>query len=102
LALNGRLPFFAKEAYLRLRELNANQRALPDFLIIGAMKCGTTSLFNYLCSHPRIIGSVPKEIFYFSGHTEGSELWYRRHFEAIHAPSFRFAGNRIGRKQCRA
>jgi hypothetical protein len=63
LALNGRLPPFAKEAFLRLREIDASQRALPDFLIIGAQKAGTSSLFNYLCSHP-----------------ERGERWYRRHF----------------------
>lgn len=80
LALNGRIPPFAKEAYLKLREINASQRALPDFLIIGAQKAGTTSLFNYLCQHPQVIGSVPKELFYFCSHPERGERWYRRHF----------------------
>ena len=37
-----------------------------DFLIIGAQKCGTTSLYNYLSYHPDIIGSKPKEVDYFS------------------------------------
>lgn len=80
LALNGRIPPAAKSFYLKLREYNADQRALPDFLIIGAQKSGTTSLFNYLCLHPRIVGSVPKEIFYFCSHPERGERWYRRHF----------------------
>jgi hypothetical protein len=30
-------------------------------LIIGAAKCGTTSLFSYLQSHPQICGSRVKE-----------------------------------------
>jgi hypothetical protein len=80
LALNGRLPPFAKEAYLKLREIDAGARALPDFLVLGAQKAGTTSLFNYLCLHPKVIGSVPKEIFYFCSHSEKDEFWYRRHF----------------------
>lgn len=80
LALRGHLPPVAKSAYLKLRELNAGSRALPDFLIIGSMKAGTTSLFNYLCQHPQVIGSVPKEIFYFCSHPERGERWYRRHF----------------------
>ena len=80
LAAAGRVPLFAKSAYLKLRELDAGARALPDFLVIGAMKAGTTSLFNYLCMHPRVIGSVPKEIFYFCSHPERGERWYRRHF----------------------
>lgn len=36
-------------------------------LIIGAMKCGTTSLFNYLAGHPEIAPSEPKEPNYFCG-----------------------------------
>lgn len=80
LALNGRIPPLAKEAYLKLREIDAGARALPDFLVLGAQKAGTTSLFNYLCLHPKVIGSLPKEIFYFCSHSEKDERWYRRHF----------------------
>jgi hypothetical protein len=29
---------------------------LPNTMIIGAMKCGTTSLFAYLVQHPNISG----------------------------------------------
>lgn len=40
---------------------------LPDFLIIGAMKAGTSSLFRYLSSHPEIVPSSVKETdFFFS------------------------------------
>ena len=39
----------------------------PDFFIIGAPKCGTTSLYEYLRPHPRIFMSWPKEPnYYFS------------------------------------
>ena len=38
----------------------------PTFFIIGAPKCGTTSLHHYLSSHPQITMSVPKEPHYFS------------------------------------
>lgn len=37
----------------------------PNFFIIGAPKCGTTSLANWLGGHPQIFMSVPKEIYYF-------------------------------------
>jgi len=37
----------------------------PDFLIIGAMKCGTTSLHDYLGKHPEIYTTNPKEIHFF-------------------------------------
>ncbi|MCH6257177.1 sulfotransferase domain-containing protein [Puniceicoccaceae bacterium K14] len=36
-------------------------------MIIGAMKCGTTSLYHYLESHPEICGAKTKEPEYFSG-----------------------------------
>jgi Sulfotransferase family len=46
--------------------------ALPNFLIIGAMKAGTTSLYHYLKQHPQIYMSSIKEPNFFS--LEGSNL----------------------------
>lgn len=76
----GLSPEWMKEVFLKSRELDAPWRALPDFLVIGAQKSGSTSLFNYLCLHPNVHGSFPKEIFYFSREFERGERWYRRHF----------------------
>jgi len=39
---------------------------LPNFLIIGAAKSGTTALYTYLKQHPEIFMSTPKELRYFS------------------------------------
>lgn len=39
---------------------------LPNFLIIGAAKSGTTSLNRYLSDHPQIYMSLQKELHYFS------------------------------------
>ena len=39
--------------------------ALPNVLIIGAMKCGTTSLHHYLDLHPEISMSEQKEVRFF-------------------------------------
>ena len=36
------------------RRLTSRLRALPDFLIIGAQRCGTTSTYSYLVQHPRV------------------------------------------------
>tara|TARA_B100000315_G_C14582063_1_gene591016 strand:+ start:2519 stop:3430 length:912 start_codon:yes stop_codon:yes gene_type:complete len=38
----------------------------PNFFIVGAPRCGTTSLYNYLSSHPNIFMSFPKEPGFFS------------------------------------
>lgn len=55
---------------------------LPDFLIIGAMKCGTTSLHDYLGKHPEIYTTTPKELHYFSdpNFQDRSFEWYKNHF----------------------
>jgi hypothetical protein len=37
----------------------------PGFLIIGAGKCGTSSLYHYLVGHPRVAPAYEKQIHYF-------------------------------------
>lgn len=58
-------------------------RMLPDFLICGAQRCGTTSLFRTLARHPDVISPfLHKGVHYFdtaSRYTRGPE-WYRGHF----------------------
>lgn len=39
---------------------------LPDFVIVGAPKCGTTTLYQYLLRHPGVFMSTPKEMSFFS------------------------------------
>jgi hypothetical protein len=58
----------------------AQQRTLPDFVIIGSQRCGTTSLFNYLTQHPGFRPSLPKEVNYFSLYHAKGLAWYRSHF----------------------
>ena len=41
-------------------------RVLPDFLIIGAKRCGTTSLFSHLPEHPSIIKSHHDNMGFFN------------------------------------
>lgn len=52
----------------------------PNALIIGAGKAGSTSLHNYLASHPNILGSKPKEVMYFTSKYENGSAWYESHF----------------------
>lgn len=58
---------------------------LPDFLILGPMKAGTTSLFGWLGKHPRCRLPDVKEIMFFRFDERwGKGLeWYGRHFEGI-------------------
>lgn len=55
-------------------------RSLPDFLIAGTQKGGTTALFAYLMQHPSIGGPARKEIRYFDRNAGRSITWYRGHF----------------------
>jgi hypothetical protein len=55
---------------------------LPDFQIIGAQKSGTSSLYRYLCSHPRVYGRYRKELQYYSKYRDKGLGWYRQHFPA--------------------
>jgi len=41
-------------------------QGFPDFFIIGAPRCGTTSLSRYLMRHPQVCFSRPKETHYFA------------------------------------
>lgn len=55
-------------------------RVLPNFLVIGAMKGGTTSLFQYLAGHPQVHPPFRKEIKFFDLHYGQGLDWYRAHF----------------------
>lgn len=68
------------EARLRLRARLDPARPLPDFLIIGAMRSGTSSMYKYLEQHPAVISSLLKETEYFAASYRRGERWYRAHF----------------------
>ncbi|VEP14170.1 Sulfotransferase [Hyella patelloides LEGE 07179] len=55
-------------------------RVLPDFMIVGAQKAGTTSLFHYLKQHPQIIDSNPSEVHFFDYKYQKGLLLYKSYF----------------------
>lgn len=61
---------------------SAVRGALPDFLIIGAQKAGTTYLYHLLCQHPDVEPAVEKEVQYFSVRFGKGLDWYKSHFPA--------------------
>ena len=74
-------------------------RAVPDFLVIGTKRGGTTSLFNYLLMHPGIRGINPasrgkKSTDYFFKEYHRGDLWYRAHFDSDRAKAR--AARRLG------
>ena len=74
------------ELRLRLREA----RALPGAMIIGAMKCGTSSLHNYLAQHPQVIPPLRKEVHFFDVNYGRGESWYRANFGRAGEPGLNF------------
>jgi Sulfotransferase domain len=54
--------------------------ALPDFVIIGAKKCGTTSLYHLLTQHPHVEPAASKGLHYFDLLFDEGNEWYRRCF----------------------
>jgi hypothetical protein len=55
---------------------------LPNFLIVGAMKSGTTSLASYLSAHPDVFMSPVKELAFFERESVWSRGtgWYEEQF----------------------
>jgi hypothetical protein len=94
---------FARARRRAYRLATARWRALPDAIIIGGQKCGTTSLFHYLRQHPQLVPSYAKEVHYFDGgttpdrddHARG-ERWYRSYFpmqSSVQADQLVFEGS---------
>ena len=55
----------------------------PNFIIIGAMKAGTTSLYEYINQHPQALPCAQKEVHFFVHHLEKGLDWYLSHFPPI-------------------
>jgi hypothetical protein len=53
---------------------------LPNFIIVGAQKAGTTSLYAYLREHPNVLPCAYKEVWYFDLNFDRGTDWYRRQF----------------------
>lgn len=83
---------FLRSVGMPHKMLTWKMRPMPDFLVVGAAKSGTTSLHHYLRQHPQIFMTSPKELRYFSECNYGcGEAWYRSHF-----PLFRKNGSVVG------
>jgi hypothetical protein len=68
----------------RRRSHPAGRGALPNLVLVGGLKCGTTSLHHYLNLHPEIAMSRPKELNFFVAELNwdlGPD-WYAAHFDS--------------------
>jgi hypothetical protein len=82
-----------RRAYARVSEATAGLRMEPSFILIGAQRCGTTSLFRALTAHPQVMPpTFRKGVNYFDLNYHRGPQWYRAHF-----PVAEFARRRAGR-----
>ena len=92
---------FVRSRYYDLRKLARRNpgrgRVLPDFLVIGAAKSGTTTLYGSLIEHPFVMPCTTsdpyfagtKEVHFFDYNFHRGEDWYRSHFPlASHREAF--------------
>lgn len=69
-----------KEILFSWRRITSSRRSLPDFIIIGAQKAGTTSLFEYLCQHDSVLAGPWKETRFFDKYYHQGIDWYKAFF----------------------
>jgi phosphoglycolate phosphatase-like HAD superfamily hydrolase len=86
----------AYQGLLAARKPARQARLLPGFLIVGAERCGTTSLFHVLRQHPAVFSAAmpKKELHYFDQDYGRGLGWYQSHFPltARARPTARRAG----------
>ena len=60
---NSKIYPYARNLYRVYCNLAGPFHTLPDFLIIGAARSGTTSLYEYLIQHSSIYSAIGKEVY---------------------------------------
>ncbi len=78
--VNKSHPTFVKQCW------NLEALSQPDFIIIGVMKGGTTSLYSYITQHPQVLPGIKKEIHFWSFNFHRGVDWYRAHFPSVSDP----------------
>jgi hypothetical protein len=64
----------------KYRNATSGARVLPDFIVIGAQRSGTSTLYQYLTHHPCIGSASRKEVSFFDVNYQRGLDWYRARF----------------------
>lgn len=76
-----RSTLMAQAVALAAGRVNSGARMLPGFLIVGAQRAGTTTMYRAISQHPGVLKPVlHKEVHYFDDAYERKLSWYRAHF----------------------
>lgn len=70
-----------------LRRATSRLRVAPTFIVIGGIRCGTTSLITYLSDHPDTRAIPTRELHYFDWNFDRGDGWYRAFFPIRSATS---------------
>ena len=85
-SLNPALKQAARLTLVAARIPTSRARMLPSFLIVGAQRCGTTSLSRNLDEHPAVFSAVlHEEVHFFDVSYRRGLAWYRSHFPLLAA-----------------
>ena len=79
-SLSSRYQRFVKRG---VAGITASSRVLPDFIIAGTVRSGTTSLYYNICEHPSVLSADYDEIGYFDSNYHLGINWYRSMFPTI-------------------
>jgi len=60
--------------------ITASSRVLPNFIIIGTVRSGSTSLYYNICEHPSVLSANYDEIGFFDSNYHLGINWYRSMF----------------------
>lgn len=80
----------SRNAYVKAGTLTAAGRLEPSFIMVGASRSGTTSLFRALSTHPAVFRpTVNKGVRYFDLNATRTRAWYLGHFPLRRIASLR-------------
>ena len=83
--MNSNFRLLASKSYQRfvkrgISGMTASSRVLPDFIIIGTVRSGSTSLYYNICEHPSVLSADYDEIGFFDSNFHLGIEWYRSMF----------------------
>lgn len=81
--LPGNIRRLVKNIYWVYRRATGGIRVLPDFIIIGAQRAGTTTVYLNLGRHPCVSPALTKEVHFFDENFHKGINWYKAHFVTI-------------------
>jgi hypothetical protein len=82
-----------RSAYTRFGTATERLRLRPGFIMIGAQRGGTTTLFRMLTAHPQVLSATHRKgVNYFDLNYGRGMRWYRGHFPVAQLARIRAAG----------